>query len=90
MLSSTIALAGLFTCGSIISLPNDKITCSKDDPETCLCDGVPIGPHTYSQPTWMQNNATSLWDLAAQMHGEEVPLANYRAKAALIVNVASA
>jgi len=38
----------------------------------------------------MQSSATSLWELTAQMDGEEVPLSKYKAKAALVVNVASA
>lgn len=84
MLSATIALAGL-TC-----VTSDSVTCKQDDPATCMCDGAAIGPHTWSPPPWMQSDATSLWDLSAQMDGKEVPLAKYKAKAALIVNVASA
>lgn len=85
MLAATMSLAGLF-----VGAASDPVTCKSDDPETCTCGGAPIGPHTWSPPAWMGSTATSLWDLSAQMDGKEVPLAKYKAKAALIVNVASA
>lgn len=86
MLTATVALVGLF-CGAA-SAPT--VTCKSDDPESCMCEGAPIGRHTYSPPPWMESDAASLWDLTAKMDGKDVPLAKYKAKAALIVNVASA
>mmetsp|Transcript_40196 Transcript_40196/g.72220 ORF Transcript_40196/g.72220 Transcript_40196/m.72220 type:complete len:92 (+) Transcript_40196:1-276(+) len=85
MLSTSLVLAGI--CSGVAA---ETVTCRSDDPESCSCDGKPIGPHTWSPPSWMQSNASSLWDLTAQIDGEEVPLSKYRAKAALVVNVASA
>ena len=55
-----------------------------------MCNGVPIGPHTWKAPSWLESNKTSIYETSAFYAGEEVPLYKYKAKATLVVNVASA
>jgi len=85
MLSATLALAGLMGASA-----GETVTCKPTDAASCMCDGKPIGPDTWKPPSWFSTNATSLWELSAKMNGEDVPLSKYKAKAALVVNVASA
>lgn len=47
------------------------------------------GPDSWRPPPWMKSDASSLWDLKASINGKQVNLSNYKAKAAIVVNVAS-
>lgn len=67
-----------------------SVTCDPDDPAKCMCDGVPIGPHTWTPPTWLHSNKTSIYQTDALMNGKQTPLSQYKAKATLVLNVASA
>lgn len=67
-----------------------SIACDAHDAARCECDGKPLGPDTWTPPPWMSSNASSLWDVTEMMDGKATPLANFKAKAALVVNVASA
>ena len=77
------ALISTLAAGSVV-------TCDPSDPAKCMCDGVPIGPHTWTPPSWLKSNATSIYDTTALMDGTVTPLSKYRAKATLVINVASA
>ena len=57
---------------------------------TCHCEGIPIGPGKATAPDWAKTTLSSMYDAHATLNGEPVPLSRYRAKATLIVNVASA
>ena len=70
------------------SLP--AITCNPSDAGDCTCEGRPIGPSTFSAPAYTHSNHTSIYDTFAPMEGAMVPLSRYRARAAIVVNVASA
>jgi len=66
------------------------ITCDPSDPGNCMCDGVPIGPSTYTQPKWLNTGIKSIYNTSALMNGVPTPLANYRAPVTIVTNVASA
>ena len=58
---------------------------------SCECEGLPIGPgKAFTPPEWARSSLTSIYDASAPLNGEQVPLSRYRAKATLVVNVASA
>ena len=69
---------------------NSVVTCSPSNPADCMCDGAPIGPATWTPPSWLVSNKTSIFETSVMMEGKETPLANYQAKATMVVNVASA
>jgi len=79
----------LLACLAPFSL-SSTVTCDPQDPAKCMCNGVPIGPHTWKAPSWLESNKTSIYETSAFYAGEEVPLYKYKAKATLVVNVASA
>jgi len=66
------------------------VTCSPSDAQDCTCEGAPVGPTEWIAPEYLNNNASSLWDLSEKYYGEDVPLVKFRAKAAIVMNVASA
>ena len=66
------------------------ITCDPKDPEKCECNGTPIRPHTWKPPAWLVTNFTSIYETSAPIFGKNASLSNYRAKATLVMNVASA
>jgi len=68
----------------------NPITCDPADPAKCMCDGSPIGPDTWSPPSWLVSNKTSIFDTSAPFNGHMTPLSKFRAKATLLINVASA
>ena len=72
-----------------ITMPAN-ITCNPSDPGDCKCEGLPIGPSTFTPPAYSVSNHTSIYATHAPMEGVMVPLSRYRARAALVVNVASA
>ena len=58
---------------------------------SCQCEGLPIGPgRAFTPPEWIKSMMNSLYDGHAPLDGVQVPLSRYRAKATLVVNVASA
>lgn len=67
-----------------------KITCDPSDPASCMCDGNPIGPDTWTPPSWLVSNKTSIFETSAPLRGEMTPLSKYATKATLLINVASA
>lgn len=67
-----------------------SVTCDPSDPAKCMCDGVPIGPDTWTPPSWLESNKTSIYETSAAMGGVLTPLSKYKAKATIVVNVASA
>lgn len=78
---------GLLALGASAS---PTVTCDPNDPAKCSCNGVPIGPHTWTPPTWLVTNKTSIYQTSAYLKGALTPLSTLRAKATLMVNVASA
>ena len=66
------------------------ITCVPGDPGRCTCKGTPIGPSTYTAPSWLVSNSTSIYTTSAPLFGKETDLSHFRANASMIVNVASA
>ena len=55
-----------------------------------MCDGIPIGPDTWTPPPWLTSNKTSIYQTDAMMDGILTLLYKYKAKASLVLNVASA
>ena len=67
-----------------------SVSCDPTDAAKCRCsDGEPIGPHTWTEPAYMKG-PKSIYNTTVLMEGAYVPLSKYRAKATLIINVASA
>mmetsp|Transcript_90272 Transcript_90272/g.156444 ORF Transcript_90272/g.156444 Transcript_90272/m.156444 type:complete len:90 (-) Transcript_90272:741-1010(-) len=83
------AILTMFASAAVTSA-GPTVTCEAGDPGKCECEGSPIGPHTWAPPSYMYSTATSFWDLSEKMYGKDTPLANFKAKAAIVVNVASA
>lgn len=73
-----------------LSAPPPTITCDPNDPAKCDCDGEPIGPHTWTPPGWLISNKTSLYETSAMYDGVLTQLSKFKAKATMLVNVASA
>ena len=73
-----------------VAVQESTVTCDARDPASCMCDGVPIGPSTWTPPSWLHSNKTSIYETTAFMKGSETPLAKFKAKATMVVNVASA
>lgn len=65
------------------------ITCSATDSDNCTCGGKPIGHSVYVPPAWLGSTKGSIYDTSAKVGRKETSLANYKAKVAMIVNVAS-
>ena len=74
--------------GPLLAL--SAITCDPADPAKCVCDGKPIGPHTWTPPSWLVSPHKSIYNTSAMYKGSTVPLSQFKAKATLVVNVASA
>jgi len=55
----------------------------------CACGGVNIGPKTAVPPSWFLTDLTSMYQTSAQLAGYSAPLVGYKARATLVVNVAS-
>ena len=89
--AGSAAAAG--TSQHAISLTADAdptVTCQPQSSGNCVCEGKPIGPDTYVAPAWMTPPDTGIYNTSALIGGVLTPLARYRAKAAIVVNVASA
>lgn len=80
----------MIAAGVFASVGDPMITCDPGNPAKCSCDGVPIGPATWSPPSWLKSSHTSIYDTYATIKGVNTSLANYRANATMLVNVASA
>ena len=76
--------------GSLMVDGIPQVTCDPGEPGKCMCGGKPIGPKTWSPPSWLKSNHTSIYDTSAYMNGELKSLSVYKAKASMLVNVASA
>lgn len=71
------------------------VTC---DAGLCKCEGREFGPgktgdfvhDDQTQDGEYDKNIKSFWDFNAVYHGKEVPMASFKSKLALVVNVASA
>jgi len=66
------------------------VTCQPTDADSCDCDGEPVGNHAFTPPSWWSTPLTSIYQATALMGGTAVSLAKYKAKATIVVNVASA
>ena len=93
------------------------VLCDPQDPAKCTCNGVPIGPHTWTPQSWLVSNSacgrkctttqrseplthapyfrpfnaeTSIYETSALIDGVQTPLSKFKAKATMLVNVASA
>ena len=93
------------------------IYCDPTNPAKCTCNGVPIGPDTWTAPSWLESNSdlrsclkptalydisgvdrvlssllaeTSIYETSALVGGVPTPLSKFKAKATMLVNVASA
>jgi hypothetical protein len=84
------AFAAVTVSPSALVAPGPTITCDPSDAGNCKCDGTPIGPSTWTPPKWLHTTKTSVFDTSAAMNGVSTPIAKFRAKAAIVVNVASA
>jgi hypothetical protein len=56
------------------------VTCDPADPARCMCDGVPIGPHTWKPEPWLESNKTSIYETSASLMGVDTSLSKFRAK----------
>jgi hypothetical protein len=65
---------------------DSKVSCG---PDGCTCGGDKIGPQTAIPPSWFLTDLHSMYETSAMLAGKDLPLSNYRAKATLVVNVAS-
>ena len=77
-----------FAALTTASLPT--ISCDPSDAGKCMCDGAPIGPTTWVPPAWLVSKHRSIYDTYAYQDSVRVPLSNFKAKAAMVINVASA
>lgn len=68
------------------------------DIQNCTCEGMTLGPgivgdsndsKAFADFNNHPSNAVSLWEFSAFLRGSEVPLLDYKAKATVVVNVAS-
>jgi hypothetical protein len=67
-------------------LSDSRVSCG---PDGCTCGGHKIGPQSAAPPSWFLTDLSSMYETSAKLSGKDVPLSNYRAKATLVVNVAS-
>mmetsp|Transcript_11569 Transcript_11569/g.42314 ORF Transcript_11569/g.42314 Transcript_11569/m.42314 type:complete len:147 (-) Transcript_11569:1544-1984(-) len=75
---------------SALSASEPEVVCEPEDNQACTCEDQSIGRSTFVSPPWRTPNVTSFWDLTASLGGRDLPLRDFRAKAALVVNIASA
>ena len=81
----------LYVVGSVLAAAaSPSVTCDPNDQAKCMCNGIPIGPHTWKPPSWLISNKTSLYDTEALLDGALTSLSQFKAKATMLVNVASA
>ena len=52
------------------------VECDPADPQRCTCDGVPIGPHTWTAPSWLVSNKSSIFETSAPLKGVMTPLSS--------------
>jgi len=84
--ASTVGMASL----SHAPLSKPPVKCAADDYDKCDCGGEPVGAHAQAPPTWWTPPLTSMYQATAPLGGVEVSLSQYKAKATVVVNVASA
>merc|ERR1712087_562022 len=59
-----------------------RVNCDSSDPDTCDCDGEPVGAHTLPN---IPLQIKSLFEASALMGGVSTPLVKYKAKATIVV-----
>ena len=99
MLTTTMGMFAVGASGEIAALKPSAIasaefppiSCDPNDPGACTCGGAPIGPDTWTPPSWLFSPHKSIFETSAFIEGVETPLSKFKGpKATMVVNVASA
>jgi len=91
MYAVTMALGVVTTSPWTLAATSEPVVvCDPKIPDKCMCDGQPIGHSTWAPPAWLMPKGSSIYDMTATLGGSKVPLSTYKAKVAMVANVASA